>query len=75
MPSLSRAADDSGLTLDEGHDLLGDLVHRGGLVERSGAGGLLRLRRISAAWRASICTMLPAAPRTSPDLIIGAAPL
>ena len=45
------------------------------LSNAAGAGGLLRTRRIIAAWRASIWTIPPAAPSTSPDEIIGAAPL
>ena len=45
------------------------------LSNASGAGGLPRSRRMSAAWRASTCAMAPAAARTSAAWIIGAAPL
>ena|SRR5215204_1680652 len=41
----------------------------------SGAGASLASSRMAAAWRASTCTIDPAAASTSLDLIDGAAPL
>src|SRR5581483_11403705 len=45
------------------------------LSNASGAGVTPRCRRMSAAWRASTCTIDPAAASTSGDEIDGAAPL